>query len=120
MSKTKRKPYYKPTSVKWRKVGDSILFTGMTMTGYAIFGSEVHIERYGNIPGSAKFEAIDQDTCWYFGANATSYDFTNPANWIASTLPGKYFIEGFHFNKEWSLRANGATKLNGKNILTQQ
>jgi hypothetical protein len=40
MSKTKRKPYYKPTSVKWRKVGDSILFTGMTMTGYAIFGED--------------------------------------------------------------------------------
>jgi len=40
MTKTKLKRYYQPTPKRWRKVGDSILFAGMTMTGYAIFGED--------------------------------------------------------------------------------
>jgi len=99
--------------------GGYLQYGGVMVRAQGTNYSEVHIERYGNIPGSAKFEAIDQDTCWYFGANAVSYDFTNPTNWLYNSLPGKYWVEGFHHNKEWSLRAKGATKLNGKNILTQ-
>ena len=36
----KLKKYYQPTPKPWRKVGDSILFAGMTMTGYAIFSED--------------------------------------------------------------------------------
>lgn len=36
MTKPKIKRYYQPTPKKWRKLGDSILFAGTTMTGYAI------------------------------------------------------------------------------------
>lgn len=36
MIKTKMKRYYQPVPKKWRKIGDSILFAGTTMTGYGI------------------------------------------------------------------------------------
>jgi len=37
MTKPKLKRYYQPTPVRLRKIGDSILYAGTTMTGYAIF-----------------------------------------------------------------------------------
>jgi len=36
MTKPKIKGYYQPTPTRWRKIGDSILFAGTTMTGYGI------------------------------------------------------------------------------------
>lgn len=81
--------------------------------------SEVYMTCFGNLHGSAKFEAVDADTVWYFGRSPVSYDFTNPANWINNTLPGKYFVEGFINNKEYGYKSVGAVKLNGKNIVTQ-
>jgi hypothetical protein len=82
--------------------------------------SEVHIDHFGNVHGSAKFHAVDADTVWKFSDNPVSFDFSNPANWIGGVLPGKYFIEGFIYNKEYAYKAVGAVKLNGKNLLTQQ
>lgn len=31
------KNYYKPTPVKWRKIGDSLLMIGSTVTGFSAF-----------------------------------------------------------------------------------
>ena len=81
--------------------------------------SEVYVTAFGNVHGSAKFEAVDQDTVWYWGNNATSYDFLNPANWIGGVLPGKYFLEGFINNKEYGYRSVGAVKLNGQKLVTE-
>jgi len=82
--------------------------------------SEVHLSTFGTLHGAAKFEAVDQDTVWKFSDNPTSYDFTNPANWIGGVLPGKYFVEGFINNKEYGYKAVGAVKLNSSNIINKQ
>lgn len=81
--------------------------------------SEVHAGLFGNVPSNARFHAVDADTVWKFSDNPVSYDFTNPVNWIGGVLPGKYFVEGFIYNKEYAFKSVGAVKLNGKNLLTQ-
>ena len=33
------KNYYKPTPVKWRKLGDALLAVSVTITGFAMYGN---------------------------------------------------------------------------------